>query len=111
MSSAARCSPDYVTDGTQTTIVLVRRDGSEVELGRLDAHASDLRLVDALARLALTARRRGASLRVRDPTDELLGLLELVGLAGVLGIDSGREAELGEQLGVEEVVQPGDPSA
>jgi hypothetical protein len=44
----------------------------------------DLAAVDALARLALTARRAGASFVVGDPDVDLLPLLRLVGLAGPL---------------------------
>ena len=69
----------------------------------------DLALVDSLARLQLDARRRGGACALRNVTDELRGLLELVGLADVLALEPRREPELGEQLRVDEVVQPGDP--
>lgn len=42
---------------------------------------ADLAAVDALARLRLTARRRGCRLHLRSATPELLALLALVGLA------------------------------
>jgi hypothetical protein len=77
----------------------------------------DVSLVDTLARLQLAARRRGCSIRLRDPCEELCALLDLLGLADVivaesgLVVEAGREAEGGEQLGVEEVVEPGDPTA
>lgn len=62
----------------------------------------DLRVVDALARLQLAARRSGATLVVRG-----CALLELAGLVEVIG-----QAEAGEErLGVEEVVDVGDPPA
>jgi hypothetical protein len=100
-----------------TTVVLVVDDGSEVVLDRLDARRPDLALVDALVRLQLAARRQGWTVALRGPTADLRGLLELVGLADVLPLDPPlgrgkpcREAELGEQLGVDEVVQPGDPA-
>lgn len=98
-------------DRVAATLVLVTADGTEVDAGRLPPGCPDLALVDAVARVALEARRRGLALRLRDPSDELRGLLELVGLAGVLGVEAGWEAELGEELGVEEVVESRDPPA
>lgn len=44
----------------------------------------DAALVDLLARLALGLRRRGYRLRLRDPSSELLELIELAGLSSVL---------------------------
>jgi hypothetical protein len=66
----------------------------------------DLELVDGLARLQLAARRRGSTIRLRNPCRHLLELLELVGLA--LPLELGREAEGLEELGVDEVVEPDD---
>ena len=74
----------------------------------------DLALVDALARLQLAARRLGLSVHVQSPGPRLTELLDLVGLTDVLveapgsGVEPGREPERREQLGIEEVVQPGD---
>jgi hypothetical protein len=45
---------------------------------------ADLALVDELARLQLTALRMGCSIRVREPGQSLLELLELVGLGEVV---------------------------
>ena len=89
------------------TVVLVAEDGSDVVVVRVGARA-DLALVDALAHAALAARRCGLTLRLRDVSDELRGLLELVGLAGVLALEPRGEAELREELRIEEVVEPGD---
>ena len=97
------------TDDTPTTVVLVVDDRSERIVGRVDARRADLGLVDELARLQLAARRRGWRLRLRDVSDELRELLELAGLADVLAVEAWREAERGEELRVEEVVQPVDP--
>ncbi len=44
----------------------------------------DLPVVEAVARLNLAARRRGWSIRLVDPCDELYELLDLVGLADVV---------------------------
>ena len=96
---------------TPTTVVMVADDGSEEVVARVRGRKPDLALVDALVRMRLVARRRGCRLLLRDPSEELRELLALVGLAEVLGVEPGRQAELGEQRGVEEVVQPGDPPA
>jgi len=49
----------------------------------------DIGTVDALARLALTARRLGGELRLRHACGELKELLALVGLDDVLGCTRG----------------------
>ena len=95
---------------TPATVVVVDDDGLEIVLCCGRGRGPDLELVDLLMRLALDARRRGHRLRLRDPSGELCALLELVGLADVLALEPRREPELGEQLGVEEVVEPGDPA-
>jgi ABC-type transporter Mla MlaB component len=70
----------------------------------------DAGTVDTLARLGLTARRAGRELRLRHPSPALCELLDLCGLAGVLGVEPRRQPEQREQaLGVEERVEMGDP--
>ena len=70
----------------------------------------DAGTVEALARMALTARRLGRQVRLREPSRELRELLDLVGLADVLRVEPGRQPEEREQaLGVEERVEMGDP--
>jgi hypothetical protein len=99
------------------TIVVIVDGGFEMVLARLDGRPPDLALLDALARLQLAARRCGRSIRLRGPCPELCELLELVGLTDVIeaaptsGGEAVGQADGGEQLGVEEVVQPRDPSA
>ncbi len=93
---------------TPTTVLLVVQDGTEQVVGRIDARRPCLAMVDALARLQLSARRTGCAVRLRDVTPQLRGLLELTGLGGVFAVEPGREPELGEELGVQEVVEPGD---
>ena len=93
------------------TVVMVVDDGTEWIVGRVGSQRPGLALVDALARGQLAARRRGWEMRLRDASEDLRGLLELVGFADVLALEPRREAELGEQLRVEEVMQPGDPPA
>ena len=93
------------------TIILVVDDDTEVVLGALEAQRPGLALVDALMRFRLEARRRGLGVRLRDVSDELRELLELVGLDGLLAVEPRRQAELGKELGVDEVMEPGDTTA
>ena len=93
------------------TVVLVRGD---VELSRWPfpcAGQLDLAVVDALARLALAARRHGCAIRLDEPDPELVGLLALAGLAEVSGLARQvvGQPEDGEELGIQEVVVPDDP--
>ena len=91
-----------------TTIILC-------DLARLaDA---DMATVDALARLALRARRMGCAVSLRDPSTELLELVGLAGLGEVLpcapgsGVEMiGQSEEREEPLGVEEERDAGDPA-
>ena len=80
----------------------------------------DLAVLDGVARLALAARRAGTRLGVRAP--DLAPLAGLCGLGCVLGPGDPRpprpgsgqsagQAQAGEQLGAQEVVDVGDPSA
>ena len=89
-------------------VLIVDAETDEV-LGHVDARGPDLALVEALARAQLRARRRGGRLRLRNVSDELRGLLKLVGLDEVLAVEAQRQPELRKELGVDEVVQPGDP--
>ena len=71
--------------------------------------AAELAAVDALARLALVARRLGCPLRVRRASPQLRDLVELCGLTERLGVELQRQPEEGEQpLGLEEGVEPRD---
>lgn len=78
---------------------------------------ADMATVDALARLALRARRMGCAVNLRDPSTELLELVGLAGLGEVLpcAADSGLEVigqaeEREESLGVEEERDAPDPA-
>ena len=90
-------------------VLIVNADTDEV-LGYVDASRPDLALVESLARVQLRARRRGERVRLRNVSDDLRGLLELVGLTDVLAVETERDPELREEVRVDEVVQPGDPS-
>ena len=73
--------------------------------------------VNALARLALTARRLGRRVRLRHASPELTELLAYVGLAEVIPCAqpscleaSGQSEEREEPGGVEEESDPADPT-
>jgi hypothetical protein len=86
-------------------------EGREVRLVACDvsALAAELAAVDALARLALLARRLGCPLRVRRASPQLRDLVELCGLTERLGVERERQPEEREQaLGVQERVDTGD---
>lgn len=57
----------------------------ECDMGGVER--ADLALVEAVARLALVARRAGRQLRLRRVGPELQGLLDLVGLADVVALE------------------------
>ena len=78
---------------------------------------ADLATVDALARLALRARRMGCVVCLRDPSTELLELVGLAGLGEVLPCVPGSVVEMigqpeerEEPLGVEDERDAGDPA-
>ena len=97
-------------------MVLVRGERELASWPLLDGSRRDLAIVDRLARLQLVARRIGCTIRLRGGCDNLLGLLDLAGLADVvppedrLAVEVGGKPEGGEQPGVEEVVMPDDPA-
>ena len=80
--------PDTRGEGPGT-VVLVVDGGIELIVGRVDGRRPDLAVVDVLARCQLAARRAGCAIRLRDPCPELGALLELVGLAEIVGFPSG----------------------
>ncbi len=116
--------------------VTFRTPGSSEEIPELCADAADVlaftavRIVrcdvgavtepdaitlDAVARLALEARRMGARVELFDACPSLVDIVELAGLADVIavrtrsGVEMGREPEQREQrVGVEEEVELDD---
>lgn len=76
---------------------------------------ADAVAVDALARLALAARRRGCRVHLWEASAKLLDLVELVGLADVIGaaslpVEPGRQPEQREDgPGAQEEGELGDP--
>ena len=96
-------------------VVLVRGDAELARWPLLRRNRPGLALVDELARWQLEARRAGCEIQLRDACPRLWELLELVGLTDVVVGGAlrqvGGETEGGEQLGVHEGVEPGDPVA
>lgn len=89
--------------------------GDEVRVVACDvsALAAELAAVEALARLALVARRLGCALRMRRPSPELRDLVALCGLSDALGVwRNGGQLEQGkEPVHVQERVDRGDAPA
>jgi ABC-type transporter Mla MlaB component len=85
---------------TRSPRVLVCRVAGPVDLG----------VVAVLARMQLVVGRLGGVLQVQATSAELPELLALTGLEGLVAVSSepGRQAEAGEQGGVEEVVDVAD---
>jgi hypothetical protein len=89
MSSAGDRRHSGVLRREGDAIVVLAVGGTEVASWRLAGSARpDLAVIDALARLALTARRLGGAIGVRDAGPELLGLIHFVGLDDVLSADT-----------------------
>jgi hypothetical protein len=78
----------------------------------LDAVAlrqADIGTIGMLARLQLAAKRAGGELLLLHPDGELEELIGLVGLAGVLRVETrGQPEEREESVGVEEEGELGD---
>jgi hypothetical protein len=98
-------------------VVLVRGDVEVARWPLAQVTRPDLSAIDELARLQLAAQRLGCSIRLSDACGYLWELLDLAGLtdvvrsAGALVVEVGGETESGEQVGVEEGMEPGDPVA
>lgn len=101
--------------GDRSQVVVVVSDGErEVRIALGHRHA-DLALVDELARLRLAAGRFGYTLRFASRCSSVQELLDLAGLSYLFpapygsAVEASRKPEGDEQIGTEEVVQPGDP--
>jgi ABC-type transporter Mla MlaB component len=68
----------------RTCVLLEAISGAEVLRCEVSGVAPDAVSVDALARLALAASRRGCHVQLCGASSELLALVEFMGLAGVL---------------------------
>ncbi|MET8009399.1 STAS domain-containing protein [Streptomyces sp. NPDC005271] len=104
---------------------LARRGPGPVTVDVGAVRCPDLAVVEALARLRLTARRLGRGMRLRNVSGALEALLAWAGLDDALaaeppaapadparsGLEHGGDTEQREQpLGVQEGVEPGDPA-
>jgi ABC-type transporter Mla MlaB component len=96
---------------------MVRGDATIILCDLAGLADADMATVDALARLALRARRIGCAVSLRDPSTELLELVGFAGLGEVLpcapgsGVEVvGQSKEREEALGVEEERDAGDPA-
>jgi hypothetical protein len=76
--------PDAVAELCARLRGLVRATGVAVVTCDVEGVPADVAAVDALARMALTARRLGCTVRLRHAGDDLRGLLALAGLDGIL---------------------------
>lgn len=94
----------------------MRRSKREMRLIRVDCDCAalarpDAATIDGLARLQLAVQREGAELRLVGAQPCLLELIDFCGLAEVLRIEAGRQAEEREEpCGVEEEGDLPDPA-
>jgi ABC-type transporter Mla MlaB component len=79
----------------ERTCELLAAQAPELLLVEVAEIAPDALAVDALARLALAARRHGCSVLLRGAQPQLLLLVEFIGLAGVLREDAALVRPLG----------------
>ncbi len=80
----APLTDDVVASSCDALRTRLRVGGVTRVVCHLDRVRSDLAAIDALARLALTARRTGVEFDLRGHDPDLAPLLQLVGLSGLL---------------------------
>ena len=101
----------------RSEVVVVISDGQRELSITLGHRRADLSLVDELARLRLAAGRCGCTLRFASRCSPVQDLIDFVGLADLFPPEYGSalgakgKPEGDEQIGIQEVVQPGDPCA
>ena len=76
-----------VEEATRAVVVLVEHGHEVASWPLLGFRRPDLAVVDDLARLALSAKRLGCTIRVRDACPELRAVLRLAGLEVVVPSD------------------------
>ena len=73
---------------------------------------ADAQVIDLLGRLELAARRHGQTLRLRNASPALMGLIAFLGLDSTLRLEAEREAkEREDPVGVEEERQLDDSAS
>ena len=73
---------------------------------------ADVQVIDLLGRLELAARRHGRTLRLRNASPALIGLIAFLGLDATLRLEAEWEAEEREDpVGVEEERQLDDSAS
>lgn len=95
-------------------VLLDAANVDRVECDCVDLRDPDLRTIDALARLQLTAARRGRAVSLRGASPSLVELLALAGLTRILrsGVQVVRQAEHREEAGgIQEEGDAADPVA
>jgi hypothetical protein len=110
----SRGSIASLCDGARRLLATGRVDIVMYDVGAVAE--PDVMVIEALARLQLTARRAGGSIGVRRASGRLRDLLDLVGLCDVIALGdesplgSYGQVEEGEQARVEEGVERADPA-
>ena len=90
MNSLGGWRPSGVLRAEGDAVVVLAVGGTEVARWPLPGSAHpDLGVIDTLARLALTTRRRGGTITVRDAGPQLLRLIHFVGLDDVVAVETG----------------------
>lgn len=80
-----------VDEPGKVRVAFLDEAGTEILLARVKVHIVDLALVDTLARLQLEAHRIGWSMRLGNPGEELVALLELAGLSDLMSTATGAD--------------------
>jgi len=85
MTSVRPCRHKGVLSRKTYALVVLLRGGEEVDVWPVEGMGPpDAAVVDEIARLQLRARRMGCSIRLRDVSQELFDLLDLLGLGDVV---------------------------
>jgi len=84
--------PEHLPGLIERVCAALEADGAGMVRLQVSGVPADAAAVDALARLALAARRRGYELRLCGVGDELRELVEFMGLADALRADPPRPA-------------------
>jgi ABC-type transporter Mla MlaB component len=81
---AAPLARDDLPGLCRRVCALLEQSAATVAFCDVDGIAADATAVDALARLQLAARRRGAQINLRQASPQLVALIDFMGLADVV---------------------------